>query len=193
MKLTRTFPLLIVCLLLAGALSAQSRPRTQSSKKTQSPLAEKIWWGFNMGNISLFNGIFSIGASPMVAYKITRDFSAGAILKFDYEYQRLRGTAGRTNIDFFDFSAGAFSRYKIFRNGFLHVEYEQTSFERFASDPNDPFATSRTWQPHFYVGGGYTSGGRGAYEISAYYNLLDNANALRGTPFDIRIGYTFNF
>lgn len=160
-------------------------------------IAAKLWYGGNIGNIGLGGNSFSAAVSPMVGYKITNNLSTGVIGKLDYFYQRYNPSLTLSNLDL---SIGAFARFKIIPAIFLHAELETTSFQRPEFDnlgqvtvDQGKIVTNRESQPHFYVGGGYNSGnGLFGYEISFYYNVIDKATNYR-TPFDLRIGFNYNF
>ncbi|MFK7936615.1 MAG: hypothetical protein AB8G22_24090 [Saprospiraceae bacterium] len=198
--------LMIFALLLAFQVDVDAQYGRKKKKKKKKPSTEttddyfdesgditaRLWYGGSIGNIGLFNGSFSAGLSPMVGYKITNNLSAGVITKFDYFYQRRRDLF-EGKIETLDFSIGGFARYRIIPAIFAHVEYESTSFQLPFSASANSVEYVREWEPYFYIGAGYQSGnGPFGYEISIYYNVLDDATYNR-VPWDLRIGFNYNF
>ncbi len=191
-----------------------SKPSATSKKtpkkKTDDYFDEKggfkhrLWYGGNfILNYSGSNGqsAFTIGATPMVGYKIIGGLSAGprvgviyTSLKA-YDSQNKISTVGLT-----DYSGGAFARYKFFKNFFVHVETEYVSSAQYGEDSfgriilgadGKPFK-ARVGRQNSNVGIGYNSGSLIGYEIALLYNLTPPQNTIQ-QPFDIRIGFTYNF
>jgi hypothetical protein len=163
---------------------AQRRSSRRRVIETEDVYKENpIWWGINVGNLSVFNNQLSMGVAPMIGYKFTEALSVGAIAEISYFYVWRRDPT--PNESYLDYGLGVFSRAKIADVVFAHVEFRKQNVD---------FETSREWRDYFYIGGGYTSGNGGlwAYEISLLYNVLDETNRIE-FPFDYRIAFTYNF
>ena len=212
MKKILQFSFLIFALLLCfdtdlyGQRKGKKKKKKSKTSKVDDYFDEsggfkhRLWYGASIGNPSFFNGTFSFSLSPMVAYKVIENLSVGPIVKLDYFFQRIGNGTNRIRYEALDYSIGAFSRYKVLNSIFAHVEYESTSFQLIDYDDfgqvqvlDNKVLTRREWEPYFYVGGGYSSGGGlWGYEIFVLYNVMDNANKQR-IPWDLRFGFTYNF
>ncbi len=159
-------------------------------------LGSNLWYGggLALGFQSGFSqSSFLFGLSPMVGYKITPAISIGPRVGVAYQYLRARGVDGRVyKFHPIDLSGAGFARAKIFRPIFAHVEFEVASRRRaFYDGAGVPFIGNLV-QETFYVGGGYSSGGKWATE---FYGLL-NTNPNRDIfdpPYVLRGGLTYNF
>ena len=116
-----------------------------SSKKTDQYFDEsggfkhRLWYGssFNLG-FSGANGssLFSIGLTPMVGYKIIGGLSAGPRVGITYTSYKSYDTKNEiSTVGLIDYSFGAFTRYKAFKNFFAQAEYEYQS-QQFAGGDN---------------------------------------------------------
>ena len=165
--------------------------------------AHRLWYGGNV--IVGFNGgtngfglnesIFTLGLTPMVGYKITDYFSVGPRFTILYQYYRGEIAPGVADgINLTSYGAGVFSRFKFFREFFVHGEYEYLE-QAFIADLRDGEWVSGTFaQDNIYFGAGYNSNAGGAfgYEILILYNFNIPDNVVRN-PFDFRLGFTYNF
>ncbi len=163
-KITRIFPLLMICFLFIGmnSVDAQTgkkkRPKKRPEKtetveetktstkkeKTDDYFDEsggfkhKLWFG---GGLNLgFNGnqnlsIFQGGLSPMVGYKIFDKLSIGPRVGFNYSYIKLFQQGRNYVVEPISVNGGVFTRYKFLNMLFAHVEYERFSEE--SIDPNN--------------------------------------------------------
>lgn len=174
----------------------KKKPKTETTDDyfdESGDISARLWYGGSIRNIGLFNGTFSAALSPMVGYKITNNLSAGVITKFDYLYQRRRDLQ-EGKIETFDYSLGAFARYRIIPAIFAHVEYESTNFRLPFAAGNGGVDYAREWEPYMYIGAGYQSGnGIFGYEVSIYYNPIFQTTNIRDTPWDFRLGFNYNF
>jgi hypothetical protein len=206
--------LLLTALLLAATLlSAQSRQRPTPREHPRAELLtfkDRLWYGGSFGlgfaggqNFSQFN----IGVFPMVGYKVVPWFSIGPRLGLDYNYYKAPGVnpatgAFRSGVSahVFGFYAGIFARAKIYRWIFAQAEYgvDMGAFPeidlagRLRMDDNFKAVKRRINQEQGLVGLGYNSGGQFATEILLLYDLLLPENSFL-TPWNYRIGFTYNF
>ena len=183
-----------------------------SSKKTDQYFDEsggfkhRLWYGgsFNLN----FDGdgqnysLFTIGLTPMVGYKIIGGLSAGPRFGVNYSRLKIRDNAGQyIGVNLTDYTVGAFTRYKAFKNFFVHAEADYYSAQIPGSSTSPwsvikdvdgkPFRY-RDNRTNYYAGIGYNSGGLIGYEIMALYNFSVTKSSLQ-SPLDLRIGFTYNF
>lgn len=204
----RILPLSLLTLALLLAFQVDGYSQRSKKKKSETDkyfdesgsFASRLWYGggFTLGfSGNSFESIFQLGISPMVGYKITEEFSVGPRASLVYIlYRAETGTInGVESANLFNYGLGAFTRFKIARTIFAHAEY---GFDNEVSTLTyNPI--SRDWEANrrltnnAFIGGGYNDGnGVWGYEIYLLYNLLQEENSL-DLPFDIRLGFTYNF
>jgi hypothetical protein len=216
LKIGKLMSLLLLLLLSTQVAEAQivrNKPKKEKKEKTEKYFDEKggfkhrLWYGgslnLNFGQATQFVNVFQFGVSPMVGYKVTERFSVGPRVSLDYLYYK--GTTinnTRASKNTFNYSMGAFARFKVFQGFFAHVEYAYETNQFILTDINgllgvDQFnnvLTQSVSQNNFYPGIGYNSGGLFAMDIMLLYNYRvgQDVNTSR-LPFDYRIGFTYKF
>ena len=189
-----------------------STRKKTAAKKTDQYFDEsggfkhRLWYGgsFNLN----FDGdgqnysLFTIGVTPMVGYKIIGGLSAGPRFGVNYSRLKIRDNAGQyIGVNLTDYTVGAFTRYKAFKNFFVHAEVDyysaqipgsETSPWVLIKDVDGNAFRYRDNRTNYYAGIGYNSGGLVGYEIMALYNFSIDKNSLQ-SPLDLRIGFTYNF
>lgn len=199
--------ILLLGVLVAASFAAPTSSWAQSKKKQKNDeyfnesgsFKNKLWYGggFNLG----FGGVtgtsvFSVGASPMVGYKIIDWVSAGPRLSLTYTNERIQlsnNTVLKGN--YVDYGLAGFARIKLLNVMFLHGEYEYASQEFYDGiDPvNNKILTQRLWRDNAYAGVGYNASNGGfGFEIYGLYNFLLPDNVVI-SPFTIRFGVTYRF
>ncbi len=162
----------------------------------------RLWYGGNF-NLGFTNNIFNLGIAPMIGYKLTDRFSVGPRFKIDYYAEKLFNNTGETfNFRTTSWGAGVFARGKVITNAFAHIEfeyenqgapdYDANGFFQLDGNNSNNIKTTRLNRNNFYIGGGYTSGTIVSYEILILYNVLEDSSSAR-LPWDLRIGFTYNF
>lgn len=193
--------LLILLSFLFAELNAQSRGKMQEEK-----FSDNLWVGMHIGNLSFGtnvygHGSFNINLTPIVGYDIARDedegnffssLSVGAMLKFGYYYDKLNISPELDKIQSVDWGPTVFTRLLVFDRVFAQLEYEKGYFNRPFLNSSGQIVDDKIQQDYMYIGLGYSSGDEWRYEISLYYNLLDEFDSLR-IPFDYRIAITYHF
>ncbi|MCI4647218.1 hypothetical protein [Phaeodactylibacter sp.] len=190
-----------VFMLLAIAQNTATAQRSDTDRyfDESQGFTHRLWYG---GGIILgffgANGesTFSLGATPLIGYKITDNFSIGPRFSLIYTHYRLQTGLDRvTTTNLFDYGIGAFSRYKVFRSFFIHLEYgaDNEEFVTAYDSFNDEIISARSVRSNAYVGAGYNDGnGIWGYDIYLLYNTLAPENSL-GPPIEFRFGLTYNF
>ncbi len=213
MKKFLFFTTLIAILIGGFSLDADAQYRKKKKKKKKkkaqdeyfddSGFVHKLWYGsdavFRFGG---FNGSTELtyGLSPMVAYKLTDNLSAGPKVTFNnYIVNFANGTQDDIKFKSFNYGAGIFARYKIFNSYFIHGEFEGISEEiipdlsRIEIDPaTNEILTERQWNNHYYLGAGYTSGGTLAINIYLLWDFSEEFNS-SNIPINYRFGLTYKF
>ena len=160
---------------------------TPQNTKPEKPFSDRIFIG---GNAALtFGTITFVGASPIVGYKVTDDWSVG--VGGSYYYFR---------DNFYDYSTSIYggllmSRYIVYRGLFIEGNFEENNQDAITIvDPiNNKYTLSRKWIPSLLLGGGYSEsiGGRSAFFISILYDVIQNPNSLYYRIPVIRAGFGF--
>ena len=177
----------------------KSERPTKSSKSTDKYFDEsggfkhKLWYGggFALGfNSNIFGSSFNVGVTPMVGYKIIGGLSAGPRVGLIYNSQGINNI----RVNWIDYSAGAFARFKFLGSIFVHAEYGYSSSAiGFLPDSQGKYYAEKANRWHPGLGGGYNSGnGTFGYEISLIYDPTLSNNPYI-SPLDIRAGFTYNF
>jgi|APTNR8051073442_1049403.scaffolds.fasta_scaffold00202_5 hypothetical protein len=172
-------------------------PMLASAQQQREPsaFAKQLWYGGNvvLGFSSGFDySLFQFGVSPMVGYKITPMLSLGprASLIYSNVGVRFGGGGDVQRVNTLSWAMGAFARVRFARAFFGQVEYV------FESQPflDSNLEVYRQNRPNAYIGVGYTTsqGSGWGTEILVTYNLTLPGNTLQ-SPFDYRIGFTYNF
>lgn len=120
---------------------------------------------FTGGNFwASFGQISSVEISPILGYRITKDFSAGVGLKYNWFRQNLT-PAFTTSM----FGGSTFARYTFFNRIVTQAEFEVLNLEVF----NSFTSSERKWVPIGLVGGGYAANG---FQLMLMYDLIGNEN-----------------
>ncbi|MEZ4896051.1 MAG: hypothetical protein R2806_04395 [Saprospiraceae bacterium] len=189
---------IVMIVFLASEGMAQSRTssrRAPAKKKTE--WTDHLWYGGGV-SLGISNSNFGIGLAPLAGYKILESLSVGPRLDVFYNGGRYQEFFGSPVLRYNTISVGGgiFTRFKIFRGLFAHVEGDYYSLESPVSVDNltNKIITERTTEPRLYVGAGYSTGGAGRWgsEISIVYNTLADANSVL-IPWEYRIGLNYNF
>ena len=187
-----------VCMLLAMTQNDALAQRSSTDRyfDESQGFTHRLWYG---GGIILgFAGnntssAFTIGASPLIGYKITDNFSVGPRFSLAYTNYReeifFSGNVESANL--IDYGVGVFTRYKLFRSFFLHLEYGADNQEFASLDSNLELTTFREVRNNAFVGAGYNDGnGIWGYDIYLLYNTLATGV---NRPIEFRFGLTYNF
>lgn len=169
----------IITLFLSLCLnvSAQENPTTPPPSPTQpytnnqqpaaakdfSSFKERIYVGGNVG--AWFGTTTYLNISPLVGVKITKQFSIGGGVTYNYYSQTYGGKKYISTI----YGGNAFARYLFLENFFAQVGLDRLSVEDYTS----PIPNSRAWVNNILVGGGYRQAfsERGSFVAAIFYNI----------------------
>ncbi len=197
MKLFRLLIIAFPLLLLPAAMSAQQDENVDKYFDESQGFTHRLWYG---GGFTLwFGGIngasrFETGISPMVGYKITKEWSVGP--RFSLLYINYRENLGPfvAKANLVNYGIGAFTRYKVFGDFFIHLEYGADNEEWPTNGPvnsDNQIPTVRRLRSNGFIGAGINQsiGGLLGADIYVLYNALLPENDFR-SAFDIRFGVT---
>jgi hypothetical protein len=192
---------------------SQPAPTASTPKKTKKTddyfdekggFKHRLWYGGNLIlNYSGSNGqsAFTIGATPMIGYKLIGGLSAGPRIGLSFTNYKSYDTQNKVaSVGTTDYTLGAFLRYKFLKTFFVHAETEYVNYQyfipdnygRITLDANGKAYKARFSHQNNNIGIGYNSGGLLGYEIMVLYNLTPVAGSLQ-QPIDMRMGFTYNF
>lgn len=127
----------------------QVQDQTQESKESpqkSNNKNEKVYYG---GYANFAFGKYNfIGIEPVIAYKLLPKLSIGG--KISYEYFKNKNYSPTKEGS--NYGIGAFSRLRIARRFYAHVEFSEMNYKLF----NENGDKNREWISFLYVGGGYS-------------------------------------
>lgn len=171
------------------AFSQNFLEETPSKDSEKIPLRERF---FLAGGIGLQFGTFTnIEISPMLGYKITEDWKAGAGLS--YQYISVNNSQYYVPFSTSIYGPRAFSNYLITSKIFAHVEWEALSLESKYFDYLNKYPSlERFWVSSFLVGGGYRImvGDRSSVNIMLLFNLNETVYSPYSNPI-YRVSFYF--
>lgn len=202
----------LLCLLFAAGAFAQevytsSGRRANAAKRNTEqqgfdPQRLIVGGGFNLG---LADGVFSIGASPIVGYRITDNFSAGVGFGFVYysfkdyylfnvggndEYYPLRATL---------YYPSVWTRYIVYRDLFIQAEgeFDLQQISEYGLDVNGyPLKVKSSYSsPALLLGAGLRQpvSDRASLVLMAMYDVIQDKYSPYRSRIDFRIGFNVGF
>ena len=177
---------LMFSLVCSVSLNAQYFDDGKEKEEEQEPtnIDNRVFFGGNFGLSFSFGrgGSQYFELSPLVGYRVSENFSAGAAFTYLYisrEYIFLP-SYNRITLKNNTYGPRAFLRYSFLDDYFLQTEYESLNTEVPLNDGTTN--TGRAWVPGFFVGGGST------FQVSQ--NLAVNAMILYNLSYnDLRSPY----
>ena len=174
--------LVLLVLFVSVSLSLQAQYFETEKKKEQQEekpeVENRVFFGGNFGFSISFGRSESqyLELSPLVGYRFSPDFSAGASFSYLYISREfiLLPSFNRVTIKNNTYGPRGFLRYQFLDGYFLQTEYESLNTEVLLNDgtPN----TTRAWVPGFFIGGGTSLQIKNglAFNFIALYNLSYN-------------------
>lgn len=129
---------------------------------SQLSFKDRLYTGGNFW--ASFGTFTNLEISPLLGYRVTKDYSVGMGLKYNY-FKRNLAPVFSTSI----YGGSAFTRYSFFDRLVAHAEFELLSVELF----NGAQASQRTLVPIGLVGGGVTING---FQALLLYDLIGDVN-----------------
>lgn len=165
---------LALTLVAFSSFAQKDSTRTNADSKPKKPFSDRIFIGGNVA-LSFNNFYFVIGASPIVGYRVTENWSVGVGASY-YYYKD----------NYYNYSTSIYggllmSRYIVYRGLFVEGNFELNNQD--ALTIVDPIAQTytleRAWIPSLLLGGGYSQsiGGNSAFFISILYDVIQNPNS----------------
>ncbi len=163
----------IAIILFAKSIIAQENPlppatpysnsQSQNQTKDFNTFKERLFFGGTVG--AWFGSTTYVNLSPIIGVKITKNFSMGGGVVYNYFGQTYGGTKYSSTV----YGGSAFARYFILENLFAQVGADRLS----VPDYTKGIANSRTWVDNILVGGGYRQqfSDRGTFVAMIFYNL----------------------
>jgi len=178
-------PLFIFVLFFA--LNTSYAQKLHHREKEKESKTENLWYGVNIGNISIGNGVFSTGLSLMGGYKVMKGVNAGLILHGYYSYLWHRGSA--PNYRIFDYGFGGLLNAKVYKSYFAQLEVDRMYLTTI-------YSTGKSQSPYLmtYIGGGYKyySPTNWSMVLTLLYNVNPDSNQYF-FPLDYRMAFVYNF
>ncbi|HEY6436194.1 MAG TPA: hypothetical protein VIY47_06365 [Ignavibacteriaceae bacterium] len=184
-------PLLIFALLYCFFVCEAQKGKSYDNSLEELPFKERIVTGGGLG-LAFGSTQDFISVSPMVGYRVTERLLAGTGITFRYtKYKYYQPALSLT-----DWGFNPFLRYTIFKNIFLHAEYEYLNYEF----PTTPEQSVRKAFNSFLAGGGFLQpiGDKAAFYITALYNFsykdpLPGEYSPYYSPLILRAGISMGF
>jgi hypothetical protein len=176
-------------------------PGREQARKAAQQHAEQftklfVYSGIGLGYSSLYGySNFNFSISPAIGYRINDRLSVGPGISYAYNYYGTDdGYGHKSSINTSNFGVKAFAQFMVYKQFFLHGEYEVTKAQLLTVDQNGYYAgtVSRSIQTPL-LGVGYRSqiSNRAAADIVVLYNFQDDYNSIYPNPV-IRFNFLFN-
>jgi len=163
------------------------RSKEKETEQPKKSLLEKLFVG-GSGDLGFqsnpyYGSYFTIGASPILGYRLTKKFALGPGIV--YQYYSIGG------YKFHDYGAKAFAQFLIYKGILAHAEHEiRTTQYNSASIGSNERYTFRT----SLVGGGYRqmASDRFGFDLYLLFPIITSAdNAVNNAPV-FRGGFIYN-
>ena len=183
-----------------SGLNFPNRNVPQSGSGTDQPMKKKfIYTNFGLG-FSSYNRLsqFNVSAAPALGFRITDKFAIGPGISYAYSsYSVPDGyaitAAGASSISTSSLGVKAFAQYIIYKEFFLHAEYEVTNAQLLGEDGAGYLQKVNRTVTTPLLGAGYRSylGVYAAVDIVGLYNFDSNIYSLY-PGLVIRFSFLFN-
>ncbi|GEM_PF-643390 len=152
---------------------AENQTQAQAQQTEQKPqnnnAASKVYYG-GYANFS-FGKYTIIGIEPIIGFKLLPKLSIGGKLSYEYfKNKNYSPTREGSN-----YGIGLFSRLRIARRFYAHVEFSEMNYKLFTSVDD----SNREWISFLYVGGGFSQPISKNTSINAQvlWDVLQNKNS----------------
>jgi hypothetical protein len=195
MRVCRVAMLTAFAALAAGAALAQEPGDREPmpppwDTSSAGPSGSRLFYGGFIG-LSFGSGQY-IELSPLVGYRFSADFGAGAGLLFRYRKDDYYGR----DVSLTDYGGNLFGRYYLGSGVFAQAEYDYTNYE-YVSDSSTSF-TERQPYSAFLAGLGYSTAvgsSAGVYILVLYDFNYSGSNPSNpyNSALQYRVGVSFGF
>ena len=175
-------------------------PGREQARKAAQQHAEQftklfVYSGIGLGYSSLYGySNFNFSISPAIGYRVSDRFAIGPGISYSYNYYGTNdGYGNSSSINTSSLGVKGFAQFIVYKQFFLHAEYEVTKAQLLAQDQYGNIGTvSRSVQTPL-LGVGYRSqiSNRAAADIVLLYNFQDDYNSIYPNPV-IRFNFLFN-
>ncbi|NML64612.1 hypothetical protein HHL22_05275 [Hymenobacter sp. RP-2-7] len=185
-----------------GSPSGFDLPERERKRQALQQHAEQytktfVYTGLGLGYSSYYGvSQFSFSISPAIGYRVNDKFSIGPGISYAYNNYGFPTSLNTTqHISASNFGVKVFAQYMVYKQFFVHAEYESTRAELLAQDINGNLTggtIARQVQTPL-LGAGYRSqiSNRAAADILLLYNFQDDYNSIYPNPV-IRFNFLFN-
>ena len=167
---------------------APTTPPPESEEKPAPTMKDRFFFGGGVG--ATFGSVDYIEIAPLFGLKIVPRVELG----FQPFYRWTNDGRYSPSVEYTDYGARIFSRFRIVSNFFLEADYQFTSYEYL----NDYGGTTRASNNAFLAGAGYTMpvGRNVGLYFSALYDFSYNDNDPYGaydSPVQLQFGVAVGF
>ncbi|MCY1719589.1 hypothetical protein OU798_04510 [Prolixibacteraceae bacterium Z1-6] len=131
-----------VCFAQVQDTTVVKEPVVRKAKIDKSKLYYGGYLNLSIGNYTV------IGATPLVGYKVTPQFSVGGQLSYEYVKDKRYDTDYETS----NYGLSVFSRYRIVPQLYVHAEFSEMNYKLYDIQGR----SERVWVPFLWLGGGYS-------------------------------------
>ena len=186
-----------------SGLDFPNRKNTKAGGAEDAPPTKKfLYTNFGLG-FSSTNGLnqFNISAAPAVGFRLTDKFAIGPGISYAYSNFYLSNNSpyvltanGGKSISTSSLGFKAFAQYIVYKEFFVHAEYEVTNAELIDQDANLYFYKYKRTVATPLAGVGYRSylGQNAAVDIVGLYNFDSSIYSLY-PGLVVRFSFLFNF
>ena len=170
---------------LQGVSQEQPYPNPQTATpKDFNTFKERLYIGGNVG--AWFGNTTYINLSPIVGCKISKKFSVGTGVTYNYFSQTYRNQKYESTI----YGGNIFARYLALENAFVQVGWDRLSVPNY----NSPKLNTRVWVDNILIGGGYRQhfSEKGTFVAAIFYNINETPLSPYPNPI-IQIGFNVGF
>ncbi len=190
----------------SSAPSGLDFPNRKTTKaggaEDQPPTKKFVYTNFGLGFTS-YNGLsqFNVSAAPAIGYRVTDKFAIGPGISYAYSNYSLANNsnyvltaAGGKSISTSSFGFKAFAQYIVYKEFFVHAEYEVTNAELIDQDASLYFYKYKRTVATPLAGIGYRSylSQNAAVDIVGLYNFDSNIYSLY-PGLVVRFSFLYNF
>jgi hypothetical protein len=182
----------ILVLLMLSSVTAFSQVEIEKGEKAS--IMDRIYFGG--GFSATFGTIISVYVSPTVGYMITRSFSAGIGVTYQYYKDKRYIPTYESN----SYGGRLYVRQNVYVIPklplFAYGEYENLNIEAAHYNPvTEEYYLDRQWYPRLMLGAGLFApfGRRGGFYFAVLYDVIYKGynNSPYNSPWVYRIGFSF--